>query len=376
MLCLIFIFRLVKFNPDLKCIVAQDEKADNYWNNIDEDGESLSDCASSVGGMDDDTKASNQLQRGGNMTTVLDSTPEKPVKKKRPPRKKKKKLPTIEDNAETKKEKSDNLKTGQTAVANSLSSSSTTELAKSQQDSRPNEPIKKIETEAMSKVKVQTPWSSSTTQTNKLSTDQPNVTKTAEVKANSATWETTKKIKKVPAPAWETVKTKDTLSTTRNRAVIDSNNIKTTGMTRQPISSLQSSTSNYAPYNNKPSSQWASRGLPPAPTPQSYESKNGRALGVSGVSNWTDHTLIRNISGSNSSRSLGPPTTSGSNDFPSLNMSSDPQKKDKWPSLGVPSKKNNKTSNPTPVISKNAQSPWVTKGSTAGSGNAWGKGGK
>jgi serine/threonine protein kinase len=60
---------------------------DHYWNNIDEDGESASECASMLGFEDED--------RSTGMQQTLTSTPENaatpPLKKKRPPRKKKKK---------------------------------------------------------------------------------------------------------------------------------------------------------------------------------------------------------------------------------------------------------------------------------------------
>lgn len=75
---------------------------DQYWNNIDEDGESCSDCASSVGGGNDESGAVNIAQR--DLIPTLDSTPEHAPeqKKKRPPRKRKKKKKTPEENSEKK----------------------------------------------------------------------------------------------------------------------------------------------------------------------------------------------------------------------------------------------------------------------------------
>lgn len=74
-----------------------DDHMDQYWNNIDEDGESCSDCASSVGGGNDESGAVNIAQR--DLIPTLDSTPEHAPeqKKKRPPRKRKKKKKTPEE---------------------------------------------------------------------------------------------------------------------------------------------------------------------------------------------------------------------------------------------------------------------------------------
>lgn len=63
-----------------------DEQHDHYWNNFEADGESLSECASSIGGDDD-----RNLTHSTHVPT-LESTPEVNEKKKRPPRKRKNKL--------------------------------------------------------------------------------------------------------------------------------------------------------------------------------------------------------------------------------------------------------------------------------------------
>jgi hypothetical protein len=63
-----------------------DEQHDHYWNNFEADGESLSECASSIGG-DDDRHLSHLTH-----IPTLESTPEVNEKKKRPPRKRKNKL--------------------------------------------------------------------------------------------------------------------------------------------------------------------------------------------------------------------------------------------------------------------------------------------
>ena len=61
---------------------------DHYWNNVDDDGESVSECASMLGFADENRSTTS-------MKPNLDATPENAVtptlKKKRPPRKKKKK---------------------------------------------------------------------------------------------------------------------------------------------------------------------------------------------------------------------------------------------------------------------------------------------
>jgi len=72
-----------------------EEHQSNYWNNVEEDGESLSEAASSMNCADDETIATTQTAK---MTPALESTPENgvlPTKKKRI-RKKKKKTPQVD----------------------------------------------------------------------------------------------------------------------------------------------------------------------------------------------------------------------------------------------------------------------------------------
>lgn len=68
-----------------------DEQHDHYWNNFEADGESLSECASSIGGDDD-----RNLTQPVHIPT-LESTPEVSEKKKRPPRKRKNKVQATND---------------------------------------------------------------------------------------------------------------------------------------------------------------------------------------------------------------------------------------------------------------------------------------
>jgi hypothetical protein len=68
-----------------------DEQHDHYWNNFEADGESLSECASSIGGDDD-----RNLIQPVHIPT-LESTPEVSEKKKRPPRKRKNKVQATND---------------------------------------------------------------------------------------------------------------------------------------------------------------------------------------------------------------------------------------------------------------------------------------
>lgn len=67
-----------------------EEHQSNYWNNVEEDGESLSEAASVIDCADDETVATSQTAK---MTPTLESTPENgvlPAKKKRIRKKKKK----------------------------------------------------------------------------------------------------------------------------------------------------------------------------------------------------------------------------------------------------------------------------------------------
>jgi len=69
-----------------------EQEREHYWSNADPDGESLSECASSVFNSDDDDEHStNSPKQNTNTASTNGNNPTSAEKKKRPPRKKKKK---------------------------------------------------------------------------------------------------------------------------------------------------------------------------------------------------------------------------------------------------------------------------------------------
>jgi hypothetical protein len=314
-----------------------------------------------VGG-DDDNATNQKNQRGGDMITSLDSTPEIPAKKKRPPRKKKKKKQqqandSQQDTKSKNEQSKDDSKSGQTAQTNKadvVSASTNTNIQEKEkeviQDSKTDEQVKKTGLPLSKTAQVWTPLAVGGS---KISLSQKTTTtKAPETKVKSATWEAVKNPKNISAPKWETV---------------------TTGTIKQAAPLYKTSPANPLAHRKTPGTQWASKIPRSAPPQQPIKSNSGRSLGVSGASDWRDHTLTRNVSNTGSSRSIGAPSTSNSGHWPSLGESPKPENSGTWPSLGGSSEKSKKSSAPQAVGSKAPQGPWMTKGATVRSTNVWGK---
>jgi len=95
-------FRGFSFIQDSYVLPERKEsETENYWNNVDADGESLSECASSVFDDDYGTNTTTTDANKGNNNNNLATVDETPQKKKRPPRKKKKKKAEGEEAADT-----------------------------------------------------------------------------------------------------------------------------------------------------------------------------------------------------------------------------------------------------------------------------------
>ena len=350
---------------------------DQYWNNIDEDGESRSDCASSLGG-DYDELGVQTAQK--DLIPTLESTPENAPsqKKKRPPRKKKKKK-ALESNTENelskppqissngvkingaqdesighdgKEDKSSegDANTDKSITGNDAGVKCTIKSESTHADKLPGHSSEKLKTE---KDPV---WQTvSSVETNKQNSfkgkaplNEGNLVKHNQVveKAKSS---------KVVTPSWETVsKTKGNKKLTSNTASVNVHQQKTPWARNQnndsPTAPLNQS--NKTPWaknstNNPPSLQPHLNKMPwtrnqnnlssPAPTRQIHNEKVGKKSVETG--DWRNHKLQQRTP------SQKPPSLSNSEAFPSLG--------------GAPSSKANiKT---TVWGSKNSGNPWGVK---------------
>ena len=345
--------------------IKKDEHAEEYWNNIEEDGESRSDCASSVGGGNEDKGADQTSQRGGDMTTSLDPTPEVPAKKKRPPRKRKKK-------------KQQNQESGQNAKQEDESKS---DEANKKLNEVENIPAVNAENHSSSKVEKTVP--SSAAPKEEVQSVLPNTTKPAQTKpVVTSSWVTAEKTKISAAlpnkSKRETTKSEESANQWQVQKS-SSKNTKPSGTVGQrPLSSHQSAARIAASHSSKPGATWGTRNLQSTNSQQPVQSNHGKALGTSKASDWRSHTLTRNVS--SSTRSIGPssrsigggPSMSKSSGWPSLgetpNLQTDNAKS--WPTLGSTPGKNSKKPSPQSAI----QGPWGTK--KAPTQSAWGKSGK
>ncbi len=236
-----------------------------------------------------------------------------------------------------------------------------------------NMPIKKVESSTTWKSVEKSP-SPKLTSGPSYPTKPPTV-KTWETAAkakastnNKTTWETVGKSSNSSSnePARENVKQKDLskewqIKSTTNKSI-------SSGLIRQQQAPITNTISPNGWSNVKggPSSN-VQPGL------RAMSTKSRETLGVSGASDWRDHTLSRNTSGS--SRSMGPPSMSATGGWPSLGgeySKSITDKVEAWPSLGSTSSKGIKSSAPQSVVSNATKGPWVKKASP--SQNAWGKG--
>ncbi len=358
---------------------------DQYWNNIDEDGESQSDCASSLGCRDDEAIVTQSNQRAGNMISNLQPTPEvEPVKKKRPPRKRKKKqqqqdqhheqkedqksesteiaskekngdkAPSTQQNTNQKVEPGTSIATQNKLggnVSNQVTNSSKQkESSPKITETRQSEPMTKTASMKTSWSTVSTKKSPQHGETKASSLDPKTVIKAKEPKA--VPWETAGKANKIVAPSWEPVKRKDNGKTAKGKTVNSTNN-----------------STNNSTYNRTGGTPWETKGSSSLP-------HNHREIGTSGASDWRNHTLSRNVSSSNgTSRNhrIGGSAQFGNTDgWPSLSKASTKKdKSDMWPSLGTSLTKTSKSNAaPQSVKPKTTQGVWGSRGSTK---NAWGK---
>jgi p70 ribosomal S6 kinase len=274
-----------------------DEQLDHYWNNFEADGESLSECASSIGGDDD-----RNLTQSTHIPT-LESTPEVIEKKKRPPRKRKNKLQaknnsTIDSNCKN------------TPVPAPSETSDTSEIL-----SVANSVNKEACENMVSQEKVEIKCSDATVSSSPESQSKQIAVKNA----------TDSKAKPPKTPAWETV-SKSKTSTHQ----INSTSLKANAPSFVPTFTLNNRLPSVAPKETFQGSK------------QKHDTSN----------DWRTHKMSINT------RSKKPPVFSMKDDFPSLgNFPMTPHSissNDEFPSLGdfptlsqasLPSKKsdNNKT---------------------------------
>jgi p70 ribosomal S6 kinase len=313
--------------------VDQDE---HYWNNVDEDGESASECASIFGGEETE-KNKETLQ------PTLEPTPEvatTATKKKRPPRKKKKKDQIDDENdddkvdADNHEDKSTTSATPEKVKINSDTSPPTTSTIVEDDPIKNSFPPKDTETNDHKVMNKETVVS----RLSKLTPDNNNSIQSSRPKA----------------PVWETVGTSK-----EKHKMVDSKKDTTPSQSKLSIHSKQfvpathlASQSNITASSNitpklpastatKPTfpGQWAKHSL----TPQTTASKPSIAPTTKRLtSDWRDHKL-------QPKSVLKPelkqqPIISDEKEFPSLND---------FPTLGSQNKKTGSNTNPIP------QGPWA-----------------
>jgi len=339
---------------DFELPLRSEKHEDQYWNNVEADGESLSDCASSLGGFDEETATTQRNQRGGNMTIDLESTPELPAKKKRPPRKKKKKIQQDPQQEQISNSSPLNAKNKDTvselnkeiAIQKDTKEDHQTTQAKPDDSNMPL--AKKTEEESTTSKFEKTKSKEPTNNKPAWNTIGKNITGTTKTST------IVQKSKKQIASQWETVEQKSTPLV--NNKLPNAKTVVTSSQTAtipNKFSSVPSTSVNMRSTLNKSAPTW----VHPAAA-----SKNTEALTGSASNDWRSHTLVRNISGS--ARSISGSTRSVSSASPSI--------KDAWPSLGGSTGKGKNTSSaPQSIVSK---STWAAKCSSQQSQKSvWGK---
>ena len=304
-----------------------------------------------------------KTQRGGDLTTTLDPTPEVTPKKKRPPRKKKKKQETV-DNKGDNPSKSNEAKIGdaedeekkETPMANNDGGENDMKIdnkvATSYQDIKVDSSLNlEKETTPSTQIDSTDDISSSTLP----STSSIHATKPVVMKPTTSSWETVGKVKKTStstSSAWATVgkskkpsaQTKDAVNGWQHKAATSSS-------------------------KSIPGPSWGRSNVNSAMLPQPLSNKREVS------DDWRDHTLTRNLSRNSNSRT--PHSISSSkNDWPSLgDLKANTNKTEKvetWPSLAASSGSSNSNQAPQSIAaSKTASSPWITKKTSVQ--NAWGK---
>lgn len=241
-----------------------------------------------------------------------------------------------------------------------------------------NIPIEKVETSTTWESVEKSP---SSTLTSGLSyPTKPPTAKTWETAAkaktsttnNKTTWETVGKSSNSSSneQAWENVRQKDVSKEWQVKS--STNKSMASRLTRQRQQQAHI-TNTISPNGWSSVTRGPGSNLQPGLSQRAISANSSKNLGASGASDWRDHTLSRNISGS--SRSMASPSTSTTSGWPSLGGEDSKSVTDKveaWPSLGSTSSKGIKGSAPQSVVSNASQGPWVKKASP--SQNAWGKG--
>ena len=339
---------------------------EQYWNNIDEDGESQSDCASLLGGRDDDTFGTQKPQRAGDMTPALEPTPEAaPAKKKRPPRKrKKKKQQQIIDKSKQTEEKNE-IKDGNADATNKASPQNEQKIeADETAENSYVDAANKTSSQTEQKIDVQdgntndTNITSSTEQKTEAKNGITNATKTAAPPV-AMNWETVGKSMKMSQPVAPKLK----VSVERKQQNPKEDTWATVGKPKKAVEPTWATVRRKENFVVKEMHK-------SIPQKSSHPRNPTRQLGVTGASDWRNHTLSRNVSSGTSLRnenaqpSRGPPPISSNSDgWPTLSDVPKSGQADLWPSLSTSSGRAlSSIAAPQSTKTKATQGAWMKKG--------------